>query len=75
MRRRFRNVNIIETRVMKFEFPNQFKNSNEKREYTETHSYAILFPLNPSVALYGGRTGNTVQKNEKIKYVYLTSFY
>ncbi|XP_072385963.1 uncharacterized protein [Diabrotica undecimpunctata] len=52
----------------------------EIASYTENHYLMMTLPLNPRDALYGGRTGNTVEyftcsKNEKIKYVDVCSLY
>ncbi|XP_072377730.1 uncharacterized protein [Diabrotica undecimpunctata] len=52
----------------------------EIASYTENHYLMMTLPLNPRDALYGGRTGNTVEyftcsKDEKIKYVDVCSLY
>ncbi|XP_050512049.1 uncharacterized protein LOC126888071 [Diabrotica virgifera virgifera] len=52
----------------------------EIKAYTEGHPLMASLPLNPRDALYGGRTGNTVEyykckDGEKIKYVDVCSLY
>lgn len=54
--------------------------NNEIQIYTENHPSLKHLPLNPRDALYGGRTGNTVEfykkkENEKIKYADVCSLY